>query len=165
MVVFAIWHADLRAPALWRHCQPWWWPAGSATTWALTTGDTCFPECQMHSGKAKKHSGKPSSSATLGEEPLGMPFTGKRSSPSAKNRTLGEAFPECHPNTRGRFNAVGAVRLFFWKPLPPVQHSGKKFVFFIKILFPKCNRGRNSIFLKKFTSLSASSQALGEEIS
>jgi hypothetical protein len=42
---------------------------------AYTTGDTCFPECQMHSGKAKKHLGKPSPSATLGEEPPGMRFT------------------------------------------------------------------------------------------
>jgi hypothetical protein len=117
----------------------------------------------MHSGKGQKHSGKPSLSASLGEEPPGMPLTGKRSSPSAKNRTLGEAFPECRPSTRGRFNAVGAVR-FFWKtssssatlgeeifysfnPLPRVQHLGKNFLFF------------------EPSYLSAPSQALGEEIS
>jgi hypothetical protein len=91
--------------------------------------------------EGKKHSGKPSPSATLGEEPPGMPLTGKRSSPSAKNRTLGEAFPECHPSTRGRFDAIGAVWCVFFgktsspsatlgeeipflKPLPRVQHSG-----------------------------------------
>jgi hypothetical protein len=98
-----------------------------------TTGDAGFPECQMHSGKTQKHSGKPSPSATLGEEPPGMPLTGKSSSPSAKNRTLGEDFPECRYSTRGRVNAVGAVRLFF-----------------LKILFPECNtRGRVLFFLKK----------------
>jgi hypothetical protein len=80
---------------------------------AYTTGGTCFLECQMHSGEAQKHSGKPSPSATLGEELPGMPLTGKRSSPSAKNRTLGEAFPECRPSTRERFDAVGIVRFFF----------------------------------------------------
>jgi hypothetical protein len=31
-----------------------------------TMGDAGFPECQMHSGKAPKHSGKASPSATLG---------------------------------------------------------------------------------------------------
>jgi hypothetical protein len=72
-----------------------------------------FLECQMHSGKTQKHSGKPSPSASLGEEPPGMPLTGKSSSPSAKNRTLREDFPECRSSTRGRVNAVGAVRLFF----------------------------------------------------
>jgi hypothetical protein len=76
----------------------------------------------MHSGKGQKHSGKPSSSATLGEEPPGMPLTGKRSSPSAKNRTLGEAFPECRPSTRGRFNAVDVV-CFFLKTSPPSAPS------------------------------------------
>jgi hypothetical protein len=33
----------------------------------LTTGAAPFPECQMHSGKTPKHSGKASPSATLGE--------------------------------------------------------------------------------------------------
>jgi hypothetical protein len=65
---------------------------------------------------------------TLGEEPPGMPLTGKRPSPSAKNRTFGEAFPECRPPPRGRFNTVDAVSLF--------------------LLFPECNtRGRNFLFL------------------
>jgi hypothetical protein len=81
---------------------------------AATTGDSSFPECQMHSGKGHKHSGKPSPSATLGEEPPGMPLTGKRPSPSAKNRTLGEASPECHPSTRGSFDAVGTVHPRFF---------------------------------------------------
>jgi hypothetical protein len=68
---------------------------------------------------------------TLGEEAPGMPLTGKMSSSSAKIRTLGEAFPECRPSTRGRFNTVNAVRFFFLKnPLPRVQHSGKNFVIF-----------------------------------
>jgi hypothetical protein len=94
----------------------------------VTTGVTRFPECLKHSGKSPKHSGKPSPSATLGEELPGKWFTGKRSSPSAKNRTLGEGFPECHGSTRGRFNTVGAVHFFF--TLPRVLHSGKKFDFF-----------------------------------
>jgi hypothetical protein len=130
---------------------------GHRAAGSVTTGDACFPECQMHSGKGHKHSGKPSPSATLGEEPPGMPLTGKRSSPSVKNRTLGEAFPECRPNTRRRIDTVGAVRLFFKKKssspsatlgeeicfffkktLPRVQHSGKRFHFFKKILFPEC---------------------------
>jgi hypothetical protein len=54
--------------------------------------------------KRQKHSGKPSPSATLGEGLPGKRLTGKSSSPSAKNRTLGEGFPECHGSTRGRFN-------------------------------------------------------------
>jgi hypothetical protein len=84
-----------------------------------------------HSGKAEKHSGKPSPSATLGEELPGMRSTGKRPSSSAKNRTLGEAFPECHLNPRGRVNAVRTAGLFFFK----------------KKLFPECNtRGRNLFF-------------------
>jgi hypothetical protein len=107
------------------------------TTWFSTTAATCFPECLKHSGKSQKHSGKPSPSATLGEEPPGMPLTGKRPSPSAKNRTLGEAFPECHPPPRGRFNTVGAVSLFF--TLPRVQHSGKKFSFFFKTSSPSAH--------------------------
>jgi hypothetical protein len=97
----------------------------------------------MHSGKAPKHSGKPSPRATLGEEPPGMPLTGKRPSPSAKNHTLGEAFPECHPPPRGRFNTVGVVSLF--------------------LLFPECNtRGRNFLFF--YFETSSPSATLGEEI-
>jgi hypothetical protein len=91
----------------------------SAPSPLRTAGATCFPECLKYSGKSQKHS------ATLGEELPGMLLTGKSSSPSAKNRTLGEDFPECHGSTRGRFNAVDG---FF--TLPRVQHSGKKFVFF-----------------------------------
>jgi hypothetical protein len=60
-----------------------------------TTGEAGFPECQMHSGKAPKHSGKASPSATLGEGLPGMLLTGKRPSPSANFLALGEAFPEC----------------------------------------------------------------------
>jgi hypothetical protein len=76
-----------------------------------TTGDTWFLECQMHSEKGQKHSGKPSPSATLEEEPPRMPFTGKRSSPSAKNRTLGEEF--------------------FLSPSACPRHSGKQFGCFL----------------------------------
>jgi hypothetical protein len=97
-------------------------------------------------GEDEKTLGEAFPSATLGEEPPGMPLTGKMSSPSAKNRTLGEAFPECRPSTRGRFNTVGDVHFSFMEnPLPRVQHSGKNFV----------------IFLKKPSSPSAT---LGEEI-
>jgi hypothetical protein len=68
-------------------------------------------------------------SATLREEPPGMPLTGKRPSPSANNRTLGEAFLECRPSTRGRFDTVGAVH------------------FFLGNLFSECNiRGSNLFF-------------------
>jgi hypothetical protein len=42
-----------------------------------TTGVTRFPECLKHLGKSPKHSGKPSPSATLGEELPGKWFTGK----------------------------------------------------------------------------------------
>jgi hypothetical protein len=70
------------------------------------------------------------------------------SSPSAKNRTLGEAFPECRPSTRGRFNTVGDVHFSFMKnPLPRVQHLGKNFV----------------IFLQKASSPSAYSRHSGKE--
>jgi hypothetical protein len=63
--------------------------------------DARFPECQMHSGKAPKHSGKASPSATLGEGLPGTLLMGKLPSPSAKSRALGEAFPERHAPTRG----------------------------------------------------------------
>jgi hypothetical protein len=82
----------------------------------------------MHSGKAPEHSGKASPSATLGEGRPGTLLTGKRPSPSAKSRALGEAFLECRAPSRGQFNAVGTVSRFL-KPLPRVQHSGKVFVF------------------------------------
>jgi hypothetical protein len=67
-----------------------------------TMTSTCFSECQLHSGKAQKHSGKPSSSATLRKELPAIPLTVKRRSPSAKNRALGEAFLECRASTRGK---------------------------------------------------------------
>jgi hypothetical protein len=81
---------------------------------------------------------------------------------------LGEAFAERRPSTRGRFDAVGVVRLFFKKNLfPECNTRGKNLSFFIKILIPECcTRGRNSIFFKKNSSSpSAPSQALGEEYS
>jgi hypothetical protein len=102
-------------------------------------GATCFPECLKYSGKSQKHSGKPSLSATLGEELPRTRFTGKRSSPSAKNRTLGEGFPECLGSTQGRFNAVGLVHFFL--TLPRVFHSGKKFNFFLKPSSPSATLG------------------------
>jgi len=99
-----------------------------------TTGTAGFPECQLHSGKAQLYSGKPSPSATLGEEPPANPLTGKAPSPSAENRALGEGFAECRAGTRGRFHAVGR------RPTP------FSFSFFF-IFFPECNtRGRFLIF-------------------
>jgi hypothetical protein len=74
----------------------------------VTTGDRVFPECRLHSGKGQLHSGKPSPSATLGEEDSVKRFTGKPASPRVKNRALGEYFPERHASTRGRL-------LFFLK--------------------------------------------------
>ena len=71
-----------------------------------TTGTAGFPECQLHSGKAQLHSGKPSPSATLGEEPPANPLTVKAPSPSVENRALGEGFAECRADTRGRLDAV-----------------------------------------------------------
>jgi hypothetical protein len=96
----------------------------------VTTGDGGFPECIWHSGKREKHSGKPSPSATLGEEAPGMPLTGKMSSPSAKSHTLGEAFPECHLSTRGRFNTVNVVCFFFEKSSSPSATLGEEFCYF-----------------------------------
>ena len=72
-----------------------------------TTGTTGFPECQLHSGKAQLHLGKPSPSATLGEEPPANPPTEKAPSPSVENRALGKGFAECRTGTRGRLDAVG----------------------------------------------------------
>ena len=72
-----------------------------------TTGTAGFPECQLQSVKAQLHSGKPFPSATLGEKPPANPLTGKSSSPSVKNRALGEDFAECRADTRGRLDAVG----------------------------------------------------------
>jgi hypothetical protein len=69
----------------------------------------------LHSGKAQLHSGKTFPSTTLGEEASANPLTGKRSSLSAKNRTLGKAFPECSLHTLGRIDVVRAVCLFLKK--------------------------------------------------
>jgi len=110
----------------------------------------------MHSGKAQLHSGKPSPSATLGEECPGYLFTGNASSPRAKNHALGEGFSESRPNTRGRVDAVG----------------GSRRRFLLKKIFPECNtRGRNPLPRapqprhsgKKPSSPSAVAQTLGEE--
>jgi hypothetical protein len=107
-------------------------------TTRFTTGAAPFPECQMHSGKTPKHSGKASPSATLGEGLPGKPFTGKRPSPSAKSRALGEAFPECRPSTRGRFDAVGAIhRFFFEKTSSPSATLGEEIFFFLKKTLPR----------------------------
>jgi hypothetical protein len=111
---------------------------------AYTTGEAPFPECQKHSGKTPKHSGKASPSATLGEGQPGKRLTGKRPSPSAKSRALGEAFPECHAPHRWRFNAVS--RIFF--TLPRVQHSGKKFPFF-ETSSPSATLGEEIHFFRK----------------
>ena len=101
----------------------------------ITTGTAGFPECRLHSGKAQLHSGKPSPSATLGEEPPANPIAGKSSSPSVKNRALGEDFAECRAGTRGRLDAVGRrPTSFFFYFLPRVQHSGKFFEFFLNTL-------------------------------
>jgi hypothetical protein len=81
-----------------------------------TTGATGFPECLKHSGKSQKHLGKPSPSATLGEELPGKRLTGKRSSPSATVALEEDLTP-----------LTGFI-IFF--TLPRVQHSGKKFSFF-----------------------------------
>jgi hypothetical protein len=119
-------------------------------------GRRLLPRVPNALGEGTKTLGEAFPITTLGEELPGMPLTGKRSSPSVKNRTLGEAFPECRPNTRGRFDTVGAVRrLFltsspsasatlgeeipFFIPLPRVQHLGKIFVF-LENLFPECPR-------------------------
>jgi hypothetical protein len=62
----------------------------------LTTGAAPFLECQMHSAKTPKHSGKASPSEGL----PGKRSMGKRPSPSAKYRALGEAFLECRAPSR-----------------------------------------------------------------
>ena len=66
----------------------------------------------MHSGKAQLHSGKPSPSATLGEDLPANPHPAKASFLSAENRALGEGFAECRAGTRERFDAVGRRRFF-----------------------------------------------------
>jgi hypothetical protein len=101
-----------------------------------------------HSGKAPKHSGKASPSATLGEGLLGTLLTVKRPSPNAKSRALGETFPECHAPSRGRFNAIGTISRFY--TLPRVQHSGKKFSFFKKTSSPSATLGEEIHFLNLF---------------
>ena len=119
-----------------------------------TTGTAGFPECQLHSGKAQLHSGKPSPSATLGEDPPANPHPAKVSFLSAKNCALGEGFAECRAGTRERFDVVGRrpTPFSFFYFLPRVQHSGKIFEFFL-IIFAECRssgtRQRNLFFLKK----------------
>ena len=99
-------------------------------TVTYTTGTAGFPKCQLHSGNAQLHSGKPSPSATLGEEPPANPLTGKAPSPSVENRALGEGFAECRAGTRGRLDVIGRRPTPFFYFLPRVQHSGKIFDFF-----------------------------------
>jgi hypothetical protein len=65
-------------------------------------GDRVFPGWKMHSGKDQLHSGKPSPSATLGEESPGKRSTGKPPSLRVGNRTLREGFTERRESTRGR---------------------------------------------------------------
>jgi hypothetical protein len=119
----------------------------------ITTGAGPFPECQKHSGKTPKHSGKPSPSATLGEGQPGLPWVPNmehsgKPFPSAF-LPLGEVltpstgffllFPEC--NTRGR------NFFFFLKPLPrvPVHLTlGEGRVFFFNLPFPECQVPRHS---------------------
>jgi hypothetical protein len=78
-----------------------------------------------------------------------MPLTGKSSSPSAKNRTLREAFTECRSSTRGRVNAVGAVRLFKKKISSLSATLGEEFYFFKKNSSPRVALGEEIVFLKK----------------
>ena len=97
------------------------------------------------------HSGKPSPSAILGEEPPANPFTRKSPSPTVKNRALGEGFAECRAGTRGRLDAVGR------RPTP--------FSFFsFLIFFPECNTRERFLIFFKYSLPSAVAQALGEEI-
>ena len=96
------------------------------------------------------HSGKPSPSATLGEEPPANPPTGKASSPSVENSALGEGFAECRAGTRGRLDAVGR------RPTP--------FSFLFLIFFPECNTRERFLIFFKYSLPSAAVQALGEEI-
>jgi hypothetical protein len=83
------------------------------------------------------HSGKPSPSAIL---PLGDDLTPLVPSPFFL------LFPEC--NTRGR-----NFLFFILKPLPRVQHSGKKFIFFFKTSSPSAHAQALGeapfVFLKK----------------
>jgi hypothetical protein len=124
-----------------------------------TTGDAAFPECLMHSGRLPRvqHSGRPSGDASHGE-----------------------AFHKCQATSRGQFNTIDVISFFlplprvqhsgkkflFWKPFPRVQHSGKNFVFFKKNSSPSaCPRHSGKTddsFFYKPSSPSAAAQALGE---
>jgi hypothetical protein len=52
-----------------------------------------FPECQKHSGKTPKHSGKASPSATLGEGQPGKQLTDKRPPRVPNIKHSGKPFP------------------------------------------------------------------------
>ena len=69
----------------------------------------------------------PRVSAALGEEPPANPLTGKSSSPSVKNRALGEGFAECRAGTRGRLDAVGRRPTPFFLFSSPSATLGKDF--------------------------------------
>jgi hypothetical protein len=100
---------------------------------------------------------------TLGEGLPGKRFTEKRPSPSAKYRALGEAFHECRGRSQGRFNVVGAISHFFYFfTLPWVQHSGKKFPFFLKPLPRVQHSGKKFIFFRKCLPRVPYALALGE---
>jgi hypothetical protein len=51
-------------------------------------------------------------------------------SPSAKNRKLGEAFPECRPSIQGRFGAIGSIQCLFFKKLFPEFNTRERNLFF-----------------------------------
>ena len=68
------------------------------------------------------HSGKPSPSATLGEDPPANPHPAKASFSSAENHALGEGFAECRAGTREIFDAV-----FFFLFSSPSATLGEDF--------------------------------------
>jgi hypothetical protein len=92
-------------------------------------------------GEGKKHSGKNFRGCLSRERGL----------PSAKNRTLREAFPECRVNTRGELTPFATSALFFKKKTLFLEcNTRRRNLFFKKkILFPECNtRGRKLFFRK-----------------
>jgi hypothetical protein len=113
---------------------------------------------------------------TLGE---GFPECNTRGRPSG-DASHGEAFHKGQATSRGQFNTIDVISFFlplprvqhsgkkflFWTPFPRVQHSGKNFVFFKKNSSPSaCPRHSGKTddsFFYKPSSPSAAAQALGE---
>jgi hypothetical protein len=135
----------------------WAWPRAIFRQSAVT--DHAHVWYRIDGRPSNRHYGRrrlPRVSNTLGKAPKqtlgeGFPECNTRGRPSG-DASHGEAFHKGQATSRGQFNTIDVIS--FFTPLPRVQHSGKKFLFFGN-LFPECNTLGRILFFLKNSSLSA----------